>query len=111
MPFGLACEDVSFCGSVGLGVFVPAGLLVLSIGWLGVVDGVVPEPPGGAHRDHAAAAALLGGAVLDSLADLVPRDPERLLRERRDRFHRFGVADAGGIDTDAATQAGRGASS
>ena len=71
----------------------------------------MPEPPGGAHRDHAAAAALLGGAVLDSLADLVPRDPERLLRERRDRFHRFGVADAGGIDTDAATQAGRGASS
>ncbi|MGP4000592.1 acetyl-CoA carboxylase, carboxyltransferase subunit beta [Streptomyces sp. 8N706] len=58
---------------------------------LGIVDGVVPEPPGGAHGDHAAAAALLRDALGAALDDLVPYEPERLLLERRSRFQRFGV--------------------
>ncbi|MFF3763844.1 acetyl-CoA carboxylase, carboxyltransferase subunit beta [Streptomyces sp. NPDC001922] len=57
---------------------------------LGVVDGVVPEPPGGAHRDHAGAAALLRDAVDAAVDDLVRRAPGRLLRDRRRRFQRFG---------------------
>ncbi|MFE0627458.1 carboxyltransferase subunit alpha [Streptomyces sp. NPDC058864] len=57
---------------------------------LGIVDGVVPEPPDGAHGDHAHAAALVGGALSAALDELRPRAPDRLLAERRDRFHRFG---------------------
>lgn len=56
---------------------------------LGIVDGVVPEPPDGAHTDHAAAAAYVGGALSAALDELRTREPGRLLAERRDRFHRF----------------------
>ncbi|MGP3984928.1 acetyl-CoA carboxylase, carboxyltransferase subunit beta [Streptomyces sp. KR80] len=58
---------------------------------LGIVDGVIPEPPGGAHSDHTAAAALIGAALDATLDELVPWDSPRLLRERRSRFHHFGV--------------------
>ncbi|MEU5612189.1 acetyl-CoA carboxylase carboxyltransferase subunit alpha/beta [Streptomyces sparsogenes] len=58
---------------------------------LGVVDGVVPEPPGGAHRDPAEAAALVGDALAETLSELVPWDPDRLLRARAERFRRFGL--------------------
>ncbi|MFE2432636.1 acetyl-CoA carboxylase, carboxyltransferase subunit beta [Streptomyces sp. NPDC059373] len=58
---------------------------------LGIVDGIVTEPPGGAHQDHAAAAALLGAAVTAAFDELLPYEPEQLLRDRRDRFHRFGL--------------------
>ncbi|RKE23211.1 acetyl-CoA carboxylase, carboxyltransferase subunit beta [Streptomyces sp. TLI_171] len=58
---------------------------------LGVVDGIVPEPPDGAHQDHAAAADLLEAAVTAALAELIPWDPARLLADRRARFHRFGT--------------------
>ncbi|TKA06640.1 acetyl-CoA carboxylase, carboxyltransferase subunit beta [Actinacidiphila oryziradicis] len=58
---------------------------------LGVVDGVVPEPPDGAHSDHAAAAGLLGEALATALGELVPWEAERLVRARRGRFGRFGV--------------------
>ncbi|QKW05055.1 acetyl-CoA carboxylase, carboxyltransferase subunit beta [Streptomyces sp. NA04227] len=61
---------------------------------LGIVDGVVPEPEGGAHRDHGAAAARLGTALHEALAELAGLPSERLLRERRDRFHRFGAVAA-----------------
>ncbi|GAA2146539.1 hypothetical protein GCM10009760_36440 [Kitasatospora kazusensis] len=61
---------------------------------LGVVDGIVPEPSGGAHQDHAGAATLLGTAVSAALAELIPWEPERLLQERKSRFHRFGTAEA-----------------
>ena len=61
---------------------------------LGVVDGVVPEPPDGAHRDSAGAAALLENALKAALQELIPWDPQRLIAERRDRFHRFGTEQA-----------------
>lgn len=71
-----------------------AGALRLDAGELlrlGVVDSIVPEPAGGAHQDHAGAAALLGSAVSTALAELAGWEPERLLRERRSRYHGFGV--------------------
>ncbi|WP_329561502.1 acetyl-CoA carboxylase, carboxyltransferase subunit beta [Kitasatospora sp. NBC_01266] len=58
---------------------------------LGIVDGVVPEPPEGAHTDHPQAAALLGAAVTAALQELESWEPQRLLRERSVRFHRFGL--------------------
>lgn len=58
---------------------------------LGIVDAVVPEPEGGAHTDHPRAAALLGDAVTAALKELEPWEPERLVRERGERFYRFGL--------------------
>lgn len=52
----------------------------------GVVDGVVPEPPGGAHRDHDQAAALLGAALREALAGCLPLPSKELLRRRRERL-------------------------
>ena len=46
---------------------------------LGVIDGIVPEPLGGAHTSHDEAARLLGAAVADALEALddIPRDELR----------------------------------
>jgi acetyl-CoA carboxylase carboxyl transferase subunit alpha len=49
---------------------------------MGVIDEIVPEPPGGAHRDPAGAVAALKEAVARHLARLV-RVPPRKLAERR----------------------------
>jgi acetyl-CoA carboxylase carboxyl transferase subunit beta len=57
----------------------------------GIVDGVVPEPDGGAHRDPAGAAALLRTALAQAVGELLDRDPAELIRERRQRFRRYGV--------------------
>ena len=51
---------------------------------LGVIDEVVPEPPGGAHADPAGAAAAVGEAVGRHLAEVLDLTPE----ERRERRYR-----------------------
>ena len=56
-----------------------------------VVDGVVREPDGGAHSDHAAAAGLLRSALLRTLDDLAAAGPGQLLRNRASRFRAFGT--------------------
>ncbi len=58
---------------------------------LGVIDGIVSEPAGGAHDDWAEAARLLKEALLDSLEtlDAVPADD--LPRRRRAKFRGMGV--------------------
>ena len=53
---------------------------------LGIVDGVVPEPPGGAHRDHEAAAALLGEALKKQLAEVRAVPLPELLASRYKKF-------------------------
>jgi acetyl-CoA carboxylase carboxyl transferase subunit alpha len=58
---------------------------------LGVIDGIVAEPPGGAHTDHDAAARLLKEAVLDALDDLGDVPGEELRRRRRAKFRSLGV--------------------
>jgi acetyl-CoA carboxylase carboxyl transferase subunit alpha len=58
---------------------------------LGVIDGIVPEPEGGAHTDYDEAARLLKGALLDNLAELDGRSPEELRRRRRAKFRAMGV--------------------
>ncbi len=58
---------------------------------LGVVDGIVPEPPGGAHADHDEAARLLGEALKLALED-VGNGPEVERRQaRRAKFRAMGV--------------------
>lgn len=58
---------------------------------LGVVDAVVPEPPGGAHEDHDEAARLLGEAIRAALRELEGLEPEARRRERRARYRALGV--------------------
>src|SRR5256714_5859642 len=58
---------------------------------LGVIDGIVPEPPGGAHTDPDEAARLLGDALRESLDELVDIPGDELRRRRRARFRSLGV--------------------
>ena len=53
---------------------------------LGCIDDIVPEPEGGAHRDHEAAAALLDVSLQKHLADLKKIQPAELLVSRYDKF-------------------------
>jgi acetyl-CoA carboxylase carboxyl transferase subunit alpha len=56
---------------------------------LGIVDEVVPEPPGGAHADHQAAAALLATAIERCLADAQKLPPDELLERRYQKFRKM----------------------
>jgi acetyl-CoA carboxylase carboxyl transferase subunit alpha len=58
---------------------------------LGVIDGVVPEPAGGAHADRDRAAELLGEAVQAALEDLDGVPAEELRRARRAKFRAMGI--------------------
>jgi acetyl-CoA carboxylase carboxyl transferase subunit alpha len=58
---------------------------------LGVIDGIVPEPEGGAQTDHDAAARMLGESVRDALDDLVDIPGDELRRRRRAKFRSLGV--------------------
>jgi acetyl-CoA carboxylase carboxyl transferase subunit alpha len=53
---------------------------------MGVVEEVVPEPPGGAHADHDAAALALDSALWRHLEPLLEEPPSRLLVHRYERF-------------------------
>jgi acetyl-CoA carboxylase carboxyl transferase subunit alpha len=57
----------------------------------GIVDAVVPEPPGGAHRDWETTAANLRSVLADHLGELRARSPDALARERHDKYRRIGV--------------------
>jgi acetyl-CoA carboxylase carboxyl transferase subunit alpha len=58
---------------------------------LGVIDGIVPEPEGGAHTDADEAARLLGEGLRESLEELESIAPDDLKRRRRAKFRSLGV--------------------
>jgi len=58
---------------------------------LGVIDGIVPEPAGGAHQDPELAAQLLGEAVEGAFDELDRYEPSELRRARRAKFRAMGV--------------------
>ena len=58
---------------------------------LGVIDVIVPEPEGGAHTDHDAAARLLGSSLRETLGELVEMPGDELRRRRRAKFRSLGV--------------------
>ena len=58
---------------------------------LGVIDAIVAEPLGGAHRDWDRAAANLRAALREHLDALSGRSPETLVTERYDKFRRIGA--------------------
>ena len=56
----------------------------------GLVDEVIPEPLGGAHRDPKATAEVIRNAVLNSLDELTQLSTEQLLEKRTQRLASFG---------------------
>ena len=58
---------------------------------LGVIDRIVREPVGGAHRDWDAAAAELRAALRQTLAELRSRPAGLLVQEREEKFRRMGA--------------------
>jgi acetyl-CoA carboxylase carboxyl transferase subunit alpha len=58
---------------------------------LGVIDAIVPEPVGGAHRNWEAAAASLRAALRDQLWQLKSKSEAELIEERHEKFRRIGV--------------------
>jgi acetyl-CoA carboxylase carboxyl transferase subunit alpha len=60
----------------------------------GVIDGIISEPSGGAHADHAVAALALQAAVMDQLSELERLPIDALLAERANRYRGIGAFNA-----------------
>jgi acetyl-CoA carboxylase carboxyl transferase subunit alpha len=58
---------------------------------LGVIDGIVPEPTGGAHRNWEETAENLRGPLRHALWELRSRTADELVGERYEKFRRIGV--------------------
>jgi acetyl-CoA carboxylase carboxyl transferase subunit alpha len=51
-----------------------------------VIERIVPEPAGGAHREPAATIAALGAAIGEELDALAPLSREAVRKDRREKF-------------------------
>jgi acetyl-CoA carboxylase carboxyl transferase subunit alpha len=69
---------------------------------LGVIDEVIAEPLGGAHREPREMATTLKSYLLRCLRELRSKKPDRLLDERYEKFRRMGVFEEGPQDAVAA---------
>ncbi|MEM7352311.1 MAG: acetyl-CoA carboxylase carboxyltransferase subunit alpha [Acidobacteriota bacterium] len=58
---------------------------------LGVIDGIIPEPPGGAHTDPATACRLVGDVIEEALAEATDSSPAELIQQRYDKFRALGA--------------------
>ena len=58
---------------------------------LGVIDEIVREPMGGAHRDHKRAGSLLRRVLRRHLKELLTMSPDELVEQRYQRFRHLGV--------------------
>ncbi len=58
---------------------------------LKVIDGVIKEPRGGAHRDHEAAAEAVKKQILTSLKRLQKMKPEKIVSQRIEKYSSIGV--------------------
>ncbi len=59
----------------------------------GLIDGIIPEPLGGAHQDPKAMAATLKDRILSDLATLKEKNIEELVNERIEKFCSMGVVE------------------
>jgi acetyl-CoA carboxylase carboxyl transferase subunit alpha len=57
---------------------------------LGLIDDIIPEPPGGAHENPAQAIELLRTTVRIALSELKALSPQQLIDERYDKFRKMG---------------------
>ncbi|WP_052418484.1 acetyl-CoA carboxylase carboxyltransferase subunit alpha [Pseudooceanicola atlanticus] len=58
--------------------------------YLGVIDRIIPEPLGGAHRDRDASVEKVGKAIEAMLGELDGHGPDKLLNDRRQKFLKMG---------------------
>ena len=58
---------------------------------MGIIDGVIPEPTGGAHRDPVAAAENLKSAIVAALREVTKIPIDRLVQQRYEKFRKMGV--------------------
>src|SRR6201991_4049996 len=56
----------------------------------GLIDGIIPEPVGGAHWDYTEAANLLKPYLINTINELQQMDPEERVRKRIDKFGKMG---------------------
>lgn len=63
---------------------------------LKIIDGIIPEPLGGAHRDHKASAAAVKKQILKSLKKLGKMKPDKLIDQRIDKYSSMGVWETAG---------------
>jgi acetyl-CoA carboxylase carboxyl transferase subunit alpha len=57
----------------------------------GIIDVIVPEPLGGAHRDHAQISTILKDMLLEEIKHLKKLKPEKLVERRIEKFSKMGV--------------------
>jgi acetyl-CoA carboxylase carboxyl transferase subunit alpha len=57
----------------------------------GIIDVIVPEPLGGAHRDHVQMSTILKDMLLEELKHLKKIKPEKLVERRIEKFSKMGV--------------------
>jgi len=57
----------------------------------GLIDAIVPEPLGGAHRDHEQMGKILKEALLHEIGALLKLKPDRLVERRIEKFSKMGV--------------------
>ena len=57
----------------------------------GLIDDVLPEPPGGAHRDPESTARRIEAWILEQLRELARLNPETLVRRRFEKYRSIGA--------------------
>ena len=57
----------------------------------GIIDRIVPEPPGGAHRNPEMVASILKKIILDELKSLMKLKPDKLVEKRVEKFSKMGA--------------------
>lgn len=57
---------------------------------LGIIDGIIPEPAGGAHENYDEIAARVKERILTTLPELQATSPEKLLESRHKKYERIG---------------------
>jgi len=71
------------------------GITAQSLLRLGLIDAIVPEPTGGAHRNAAEAAAILKDVLAKAFSELEALPADELLDQRYQKFRRMGVFEEG----------------
>jgi acetyl-CoA carboxylase carboxyl transferase subunit alpha len=66
------------------------GITASRLKTLGLIDRIIAEPPGGAHRDPQATAATLKKALAEALMKLQEKTPKKLVEERMERLMAYG---------------------
>ncbi len=67
---------------------------------MGIIDGIIPEPEGGAHRDPQQAAGMLKETILRALGELQVLPLAELKARRYEKFRRMGAFSEGPIPSD-----------